>query len=56
MLACDELTSTERELWGAFPEGRHVDLRTGVPEDDARSWKTLPKMPNGAIDTTKISP
>lgn len=29
-----ELTSPERELWDAFPEGRHADLRTGVPEDD----------------------
>jgi hypothetical protein len=28
------LTAPERELWDAFPEGRPVDLRTGVPEDD----------------------
>jgi hypothetical protein len=28
------LTSPERELWDAFPEGHRVDLRTGVPEDD----------------------
>lgn len=34
MLSYDELTSPERELWDAFPEGRLVDLRTGVPEDD----------------------
>ncbi|WP_028805728.1 hypothetical protein [Streptomyces sp. 142MFCol3.1] len=34
MLSYDELTSPERELWEAFPEGRRVDLRTGVPEDD----------------------
>ncbi|MFI9341144.1 oxidoreductase [Streptomyces sp. NPDC052773] len=34
MLSYDELTSPERELWDAFPEGRGVDLRTGVPEDD----------------------
>ncbi|MFD3588711.1 oxidoreductase [Streptomyces sp. NPDC058683] len=34
MLSYDELTSPERELWDAFPEGRRVDLRTGVPEDD----------------------
>ncbi|MEV7395266.1 oxidoreductase [Streptomyces sp. NPDC091215] len=34
MLSYDELTSPERELWDAFPEGRCVDLRTGVPEDD----------------------
>ncbi len=34
MLSCDELTSPERELWDAFPDGRRVDLRTGVPEDD----------------------
>ena len=34
MLSYDELTSPERELWEAFPEGRHVDLRTGVLEDD----------------------
>ncbi|AQS71530.1 hypothetical protein [Streptomyces pactum] len=33
MFSYDELTSPERELWDAFPEGRHVDLRTGVPED-----------------------
>ncbi|MFB6783043.1 MULTISPECIES: oxidoreductase [unclassified Streptomyces] len=34
MLSYDELTSPERELWDAFPEGRRVDLRTGSPEDD----------------------
>ncbi|MEU9291925.1 oxidoreductase [Streptomyces sp. NPDC048275] len=34
MLSYDELTSPERELWDAFPEGRRVDLRTGVPEND----------------------
>jgi hypothetical protein len=34
VLSYDELTSPERELWDAFPEGRRVDLRTGVPEDD----------------------
>lgn len=34
VLSYDELTPPERELWDAFPEGRHVDLRTGVPEDD----------------------
>lgn len=34
MLSYDELTSPERELWDAFPQGRRVDLRTGVPEDD----------------------
>ncbi|MGO4427697.1 oxidoreductase, partial [Streptomyces sp. MCAF7] len=34
MLSYDELTSPERELWDAFPEGRRVDLRTGVIEDD----------------------
>ncbi|MBX7554208.1 oxidoreductase [Streptomyces sp. NPDC004232] len=34
MLSYDELTSSERELWDAFPEGRRVDLRTGAPEDD----------------------
>ncbi|MFB6679677.1 oxidoreductase [Streptomyces sp. NPDC056390] len=34
MLSYDELTSPERQLWDAFPEGRRVDLRTGVPEDD----------------------
>ncbi|MET9992042.1 oxidoreductase [Streptomyces mutabilis] len=34
MLSYDELTSPERELWDAFPDGRRVDLRTGVPEDD----------------------
>ncbi|MEU4097804.1 oxidoreductase [Streptomyces sp. NPDC026673] len=34
MLSYGELTSSERELWDAFPEGRRVDLRTGVLEDD----------------------
>ncbi|WP_328730821.1 hypothetical protein OHT20_01490 [Streptomyces caniferus] len=34
MYSHDELTSAEREVWDAFPEGRSVDLRTGVPEDD----------------------
>ncbi|MFF8379335.1 oxidoreductase [Streptomyces sp. NPDC015661] len=34
MFSYDELTSPERELWDAFPDGRRVDLRTGVPEDD----------------------
>ncbi|MEW2134192.1 oxidoreductase [Streptomyces sp. NPDC005435] len=34
MLSYDELTAPEREVWDAFPEGRDVDLRTGVPEDD----------------------
>ncbi|MFF4344194.1 oxidoreductase [Kitasatospora sp. NPDC001540] len=34
MFSYDELTSPERELWDAFPEGRLVDLRTGVPEED----------------------
>ena len=34
MLSYDELTSPERELWDAFPEGRRVSLRTGVLEDD----------------------
>ncbi|MFG2555033.1 oxidoreductase [Streptomyces sp. NPDC048581] len=34
MLSYAELTPPERELWDAFPEGRPVDLRTGVPEDD----------------------
>ncbi|MEU9919448.1 oxidoreductase [Streptomyces sp. NPDC051001] len=34
MLSYDELTPPERELWDAFPEGRRVDLRTGIPEDD----------------------
>ncbi|MEU6674187.1 oxidoreductase [Streptomyces sp. NPDC046925] len=34
MLSYDELAPPERELWDAFPEGRHVDLRAGVPEDD----------------------
>ncbi|KMS74441.1 oxidoreductase [Streptomyces viridochromogenes] len=42
MLSYDELTSPERELWDAFPEGRCVDLRTGVPQDDlvveGRQW------------------
>lgn len=34
MLSYDELTPPERELWDAFPEGRRVDLRTGVSEED----------------------
>ncbi|NBE54099.1 oxidoreductase [Streptomyces boluensis] len=34
MLSYDELTPPERELWDAFPEGRRVDLRTGIPEAD----------------------
>ncbi|MGO4632936.1 oxidoreductase [Streptomyces sp. 2RAF24] len=35
MLSYDEMTPPERELWDAFPEGRRVDLRTGVPDADA---------------------
>jgi hypothetical protein len=34
VLSYDELTSSEREVWDAFPEGHRVDLRTGVPEED----------------------
>ncbi|GAA2488344.1 oxidoreductase [Streptomyces longisporus] len=34
MLSYDELTPPERELWDVFPEGRRVDLRSGVAEDD----------------------
>ncbi|WP_431043636.1 oxidoreductase [Streptomyces sp. P1-3] len=34
MLAYDELTPPERELWDAFPAGRWVDLRTGTAEAD----------------------
>ncbi|CAM5610460.1 oxidoreductase [Streptomyces diastaticus] len=34
MLIYDELTTAERVLWDAFPEGRWVDLRTGVAEED----------------------
>ncbi|MGW7568594.1 oxidoreductase [Streptomyces tendae] len=34
MFSYDELTSPERELWDAFPQGRRVDLRTGVAADD----------------------
>src|SRR5687768_11051374 len=34
MLSYDELTDPERELWDAFPEGRWVDLRAGVAEED----------------------
>ncbi|WP_415942100.1 oxidoreductase [Streptomyces sp. 067-1] len=34
MLSYDELTSPERAVWDAFPQGRRVDLRTGVPGDD----------------------
>ncbi|MGW3460099.1 oxidoreductase [Streptomyces olivaceoviridis] len=44
MLSYDELTSPERELWDAFPEGRRVDVRTGVPEDDRvdEGWRWGP--------------
>ncbi|MFD4510322.1 oxidoreductase [Streptomyces sp. NPDC058457] len=34
MFSYDELTSPERALWNAFPEGRAVDLRAVVPGDD----------------------
>ncbi|WP_256974930.1 hypothetical protein [Streptomyces sp. CS159] len=34
MFSYDGLTSPERELWDAFPQGRRVDLRTGVAADD----------------------
>ncbi|MFC8512777.1 oxidoreductase [Streptomyces sp. NPDC057257] len=34
MLSYDELTSPERELWNAFPEGRRVDLRVGSEAGD----------------------
>ncbi|MFF4895076.1 oxidoreductase [Streptomyces sp. NPDC001068] len=34
MFSYDELTSPERELWNAFPEGRAVDLRADVPGED----------------------
>lgn len=34
VLSYEELTPPERALWDAFPEGRRVDLRTGVPEAD----------------------
>ncbi|MFE2034097.1 oxidoreductase [Streptomyces scopuliridis] len=34
MFSYDELTSPERELWDAFPEGRAVDLHAGVPGDE----------------------
>ncbi|MEW1627318.1 oxidoreductase [Streptomyces sp. NPDC089173] len=34
MLSYEELTPPERALWDAFPEGRRVDLRAGVPEVD----------------------
>ncbi|MFF3014837.1 oxidoreductase [Streptomyces sp. NPDC057939] len=40
MLSYEELTPPERELWDAFPEGRRVDLRTGVTEADAPSSGT----------------
>ncbi|MFE9684071.1 oxidoreductase [Streptomyces sp. NPDC006285] len=37
MLQYDDLTRPERAVWDAFPEGRLVDLRSGVPaRDDAR--------------------
>ncbi|MFI6877679.1 oxidoreductase [Streptomyces sp. NPDC050400] len=34
MISYDELTSAERDLWDAFPEGQAVDLRAGEPEQD----------------------
>ncbi|WP_251053235.1 MULTISPECIES: hypothetical protein [unclassified Streptomyces] len=34
MLSYEELTPPERALWDAFPQGRRVDLRTGVAEAD----------------------
>ncbi len=34
VLSYEELTLPERALWDAYPEGRQVELRTGVPEDD----------------------
>ncbi|KUJ65321.1 oxidoreductase [Streptomyces albus subsp. albus] len=34
MLAYEELTPCEREVWDAFPVGRQVDLRTGEAEAD----------------------
>ncbi|MGY4979244.1 oxidoreductase [Streptomyces sp. 900105755] len=34
MFSYDELTSPERELWDAFPEGRAVSLRADGPGDD----------------------
>ncbi|MFF5305313.1 oxidoreductase [Streptomyces sp. NPDC013161] len=34
MLPYEEMTSPERELWDAFPEGRQVDLRAGTPSED----------------------
>ncbi|MGP4047565.1 oxidoreductase [Streptomyces sp. 2A115] len=41
MLQYDDLTPPERALWNAFPEGRLVDLRSGVPdEDDACQGQT----------------
>ncbi|MFB7259437.1 oxidoreductase [Streptomyces nojiriensis] len=33
MLPYDELTSPERELWDAFPEGGRVDLAAGAAQD-----------------------
>ncbi|MFL1902835.1 oxidoreductase [Streptomyces tauricus] len=34
MLQYDDLTPPERAVWDAFPEGRVVDLSSGVPEED----------------------
>ncbi|MFG2373220.1 oxidoreductase [Streptomyces sp. NPDC048504] len=34
MLSYGELSPPERELWDAFPEGRRVDLRAGVSDQD----------------------
>ncbi|MCZ4611136.1 oxidoreductase [Streptomyces sp. Lzd4kr] len=34
MFSYDELTSPERALWDAFPEGRRVDLRPDTPAED----------------------
>ncbi|MGE6738521.1 oxidoreductase, partial [Streptomyces sp. NPDC059900] len=38
MLSYDELAPPERELWDAFPEGRHVDLRSGVRVAEGGRW------------------
>lgn len=44
VLSYDELTPPERELWEAFPAGRRVDLRTGVPGEDrvTEGWRWGP--------------
>ncbi|MFJ4271082.1 hypothetical protein ACIP29_11060 [Streptomyces coelicoflavus] len=42
MFSYDGLTSPERELWDAFPQGRRVDLRTGVAAEEELAAALVP--------------